>query len=138
MASEVRFAANDSALYYSGTGQVSGQEVLAAARGVLSLARTLAVERILVDLSQAVALEITTSQVRELASINVETSQFSTGARLAVAAPKPYVFGIARMWSVFVDASAWEIQIFRDRQSAVLWLGIPPQPENSVALDLSP
>lgn len=133
----MRFAAGVSAVYYSGTGQVSGAEVLASARSLLFLARTTPVARILIDISPAATLDITTSQIRDLAAINVETSQFCSGARLALVAATDYVFGLARMWNVFVEASAWEIQIFHDRESAVTWLGIPSSPENSVALELS-
>lgn len=137
MASEIRFAASDAAFYYSGTGRVSSLEVLGPARSFRSLARSSSISRILIDLSSATTLEITTSQVRDLAAISLEAAKFTAGARLAIAAPQAHIFGLARMWAVFMEGSSWEIQIFPDRESAVAWLDIPSLPENSTALDLS-
>ena len=136
MASEMRFASGASAVYYSGTGRVSGGEVLASASSLLSLVRASPVTRILVDLSLAATVDISTSQLRDVAAIHVETSRFCSGARVALVAAEAHVFGLARMWDVFVEASGWEIQLFQDRESAVTWLGIPSSPENCVALDL--
>lgn len=136
MASETWFAESESAFYYAGTGRVPAEEVLAAARRLLSVAKTSPINCILVDLSSVAALEISVSQVHILAAISLEASSFCPRARLAIAAPKAQAYGLARMWSVFMEDGSWKIQVFHDRESAVAWLDISGIPDDKTALDL--
>jgi hypothetical protein len=46
----------------------------------------------------------------------------SPGARVAVIAPTDMLFGVSRMWGVFVEPSGMEIQVFRLRAAAEQWV----------------
>ncbi|HYA25075.1 MAG TPA: hypothetical protein VEF05_12990 [Terriglobales bacterium] len=51
---------------------------------------------------------------------------FSTAARRAVVAPSAFTYGIARMLQTYVELSknGPHVAVFRDRASALQWLGV--------------
>jgi hypothetical protein len=51
---------------------------------------------------------------------------FSLGARRAVIAPSEFTYGVARMLQTYVELSKHgpAVEVFRDRVSALKWLGI--------------
>lgn len=52
---------------------------------------------------------------------------FSATSRRAVIAPTDFAYGMARMLQTYVDLSetAHPVEVFRDRGSALRWLGVP-------------
>jgi len=56
-----------------------------------------------------------------------ERKVFSGTSRRAVVAPTNFAYGMARMLQAYVDLSdnAHPVHVFRDRQSALRWLGVP-------------
>lgn len=52
---------------------------------------------------------------------------FSTTSRRAVVAPTDFAYGMARMLQTYVDLSgtAHPVEVFRDREAALRWLGVP-------------
>jgi hypothetical protein len=41
---------------------------------------------------------------------------------VAIAAPRDYAFGMARMWQAFVEDTGWNTAVFRSRAAASDWL----------------
>lgn len=132
---ESRLLAGGTAVLHVGSGEVHGSDILAAARIVQRLARTRRLSHIVVDFTAVKLLDVSTSQLRDIAAVNLITAQHAPGGRLAIAAPQDHVFGLVRMWSVFVEGIDWQIQISRDLEPAVAWLGIALDPEGAQPLE---
>lgn len=75
------------------------------------------------DATLATDTDLTASNVRTL----FERKVFSPKARRAVIALSEFAFGMARMLQAYVELSenAVPVQVFRDRKSALAWLGLP-------------
>lgn len=119
-----KLLAGGTAVFHIGSGVVDGSEILAAARTVQQLARARTLLHILVDFTAATLLNATSEQIRKIAAVNLVTARLSPGGRVAIAAPQDHVFGLVRMWSVFVEGVDWQIQISRDLETSRAWLGI--------------
>ena len=116
---------DDTGVLNIGSGSVHGFEILLVAQRVQWLAGSARLTHILTDLTLVTELHISTVEIRELAAVNLVTAQLAPGGRAAIVAPENHVFGLARMWSAFMDDSGWEIRIFRDLVAATSWLERP-------------
>lgn len=77
----------------------------------------------LIDWSDAAPFKVSSTAVRQAAAIAPRTAKKSSGSlRIAIVAPQDLVFGLARMEEALASGSSWEIQVFRERSSAVAWL----------------
>ena len=123
--SSLHFLSDKRNVIFSATGLVTGSETIAAAQDVRRLVATKQIRGILVDFCNALELSASTQELRSLAAITVEISQRSQGASLAIAASEDHVFGAARMCEVFAENLLWQVELFRDSQSAIRWLGLP-------------
>jgi hypothetical protein len=78
----------------------------------------------LVDLSEADLSEISTNGVLKFVSFNesVYKKNNVTSTKTAVYAPNDFPFGLARMYSFLADESPETVHVFRDLQTAEMWL----------------
>jgi hypothetical protein len=74
------------------------------------------------DATLATDTDLSANNVRLLYNRRV----FSVNSRRAVIAPSTFVFGMARMLQTYLELSrtAHSVQVFRDRASALKWLGL--------------
>jgi len=74
------------------------------------------------DASLATGTDLTAEKVRTLFNRKV----FSDTSRRAVVAPTEFTYGMARMLQTYVELSGFPsiVQVFRDRASALSWLGV--------------
>ena len=74
------------------------------------------------DATQATDSDLSTDNTRTLFKRKV----FSTTARRAVVAPSEFAYGMARMLETYVELSrnGPVVAVFRDRASALKWLGV--------------
>ena len=77
--------------------------------------------RILVDLT-GVEIHRTGHEVRAAAAGSKRFFESIAGGRLALVATQQVSFGIARMYDALVQAEGFELQIFRDVDTARAWL----------------
>ena len=134
MASYLRLLAEHHGLQFLGGGELEGHDVLAAAQAVHQYAQTAAIAFLLVDLSAVTTVHIEAAEVRNLAEMNIMTSSLSPGTRLAVVAQQDWMFGLARMWDAYMDRGHWEIELCRDRTTAVSWLGLSFGPNDGAII----
>lgn len=79
----------------------------------------------LYDMTGLEVSQITSPGLRELANANLELNRHAPGVKSAVVAPRDLVYGLNRMYQVFVEDSPTSLQVFRDLPKARQWLGLP-------------
>lgn len=78
----------------------------------------------LVDLTRAESMgDINYANVSRVVSQNRNIAARAVpGALLAVASPRDYSFGLARMWETLVEDVGWETMTFRSVPEAEVWI----------------
>src|ERR1700677_3679868 len=122
---ETHFVDAGKAVHKIGIGVVTSADILSSA---LKRSRDEArnsehiIKYSLVDYSQTTDLQVTIETMHQLVEINRRTAQYSPGCFIAVVAPDCMMFGMARIWASFTKEIGWEANVFRDRESALVWL----------------
>jgi hypothetical protein len=78
----------------------------------------------LVEFSGNVALSVTAQEVSQTAWEGVSLRERFGRGKLAIVAPGDLEFGIARMYTTSLEGSPHPRRLFRDRESALEWLGL--------------
>jgi hypothetical protein len=77
----------------------------------------------LLDFSLVEQAEVSSDAVREIARLNLAASKLvAPGAPVALVAPLDHMYGLGRMWEVFVEGTGWQTQVFKDLEEAKDWL----------------
>ena len=117
MPAEYRIDPAERMVYNRGWGVFTDDD-LAAGRAAMSADPTFHPEfDQLYDFTEVTDLRVSSRTLRELAA----TSPFATTARRAVVVSSEAAFGLARMYAIMAMREDL-IQVFRDRESAMLWL----------------
>jgi hypothetical protein len=74
----------------------------------------------LADLRDVTDVQITSATIKEMVRLN----PFWAGARRALVITNDVLFGMARMYQILKDESPDELQIFRNMEDALQWLGL--------------
>ena len=103
-----------------GWGVVTDRELLAHARALTADPRFARSFHQLADLRDVTDLQVTASTIREMVRLN----PFGAGARRAMVVTCDVAFGMARMYQILRDGSPDKLEIFREMDDALQWLGI--------------
>ncbi|HVN82718.1 MAG TPA: hypothetical protein VMW38_27285 [Terriglobia bacterium] len=105
------------------SGIVTGEELLASASRMLGTVKEgLSPSYAIVDLSEVVELRVSAEEIRLNADINIEISKYVRSGKVAIVAPRDYIYGIARMWQAYSEGTGWITQVFRSKAEAVKWI----------------
>lgn len=77
------------------------------------------------DCSGLTELDVTAEGLREIADVNLDVNRLEPVVKVAMFAPTDLAFGLIRMYQVFVEDSASDLRVFRNRSEALCWLGSP-------------
>jgi hypothetical protein len=75
----------------------------------------------LCDFSEATSTP-TMKELREIVALVDEHAAAIGKKKLAVIAPKPVMFGVARQFQTLADFGPLDVEVFRDRRTALGWL----------------
>jgi hypothetical protein len=104
-----------------GEGTISQSERLAAIRGWLGDPGFRPGLNTLCDFSAATSTP-TMAELHEIVSI-VERHSAAIGTKkLAMVAPRPVTFGVARQFQTLADTGPLDVGVFKDRRAALGWL----------------
>jgi hypothetical protein len=107
----------------TGSGVVTGQEIIDEARAILSLVTDPArITHGLVDFTAIDGFEASADEMAQVAQVNRKNSQTVKNVLVAIAAPKDIAFGMSRMYGSLIEGSGWEVQTFRTLEQAKAWL----------------
>ena len=74
----------------------------------------------LCDLHKVAQIAASSETLRELANASI----FDKGTRRAIVVANDLDYGLARMFQTYCDLAGVAIEIFREREAAVAWLGV--------------
>ncbi len=74
------------------------------------------------DFSAVTGTDISSSSLRRAVEYAKANYTDNPDGIVAIVVPQDLLFGLARMWSVFMGEPTWETMIFRDRDDAVGWV----------------
>jgi hypothetical protein len=77
----------------------------------------------LYDCSNITTEDISSEGLRKIAGVNLDMNRSGPAVKVAMYAPTDVAFGLIRMYQVFVENSASDLRVFRDRNEALQWLG---------------
>lgn len=74
------------------------------------------------DFSAVEDVEISTESIKLVAELCKDITKFLPETLVALVAEEDFMFGLSRMWEMWADETNWEIQVFREKNSAIDWL----------------
>lgn len=121
---DIHFADNRSGVVLIGSGSIVSKEFTETLVAFLEKEKQdlAAVRYWYSDYSQATPFDVTIPDLRRLADASLELARVNTTLIVAICASDKLVFGLSRMWEIFVDKAGWNIQVFGDQNSAKAWL----------------
>ena len=135
-----RLVSGGRGVVYEASGVLTGREVIAANKQ--NFARDLVANPMLFgffDCNSITGVNISTDELREMAAQDIAAAQrMGNRAIVAVYAKNDLPYALARMWMVFVEASGWETNAFRDKSAALAWLQARVAANFGIELDLNP
>ena len=75
----------------------------------------------LCDFSEATSAP-TTKELREILAVIDEHAEAIGKKKLAMIAPRPVTFGVARQFQSLADFGPFDVEVFKDRRTALGWL----------------
>lgn len=110
--------------HLTGTGLLTGPEILEAKAGLLRAPdRLRGLHYGLVDVTDVTELRITRADVLEFVQVDMRIAAIvPRPLAVAIVAPSDLAFGIARMWEAFAEVTGWNTHVFRARAEADPWL----------------
>jgi hypothetical protein len=119
----IEFVEDGRGLVFSGSGVLTGQEILEAKEALAADEVPLrTVKFALVLLVDVTAVDVTVGDLRAAAIVDRRLGQMMPNAAVAIVAPRDHDFGIARMWEAIADVPEWTTYVFRSREEADAWL----------------
>lgn len=123
MPGTIEFVEDGRGLVFSGSGVLTGQEILEAKEALAADEAPLrTVKFALVLLEDVTAVDVTVGDLRAAAIVDRRLAQMMPNAAVAIVAPRDHDFGIARMWEAIADVPEWTTYVFRSREEADAWL----------------
>lgn len=110
-------------LEYTPQGELTADDVLAVKRSLFAEPQRLkVVTHALIRLDGVTRFAATAAEIQAIADIDAQLARLLPGMIVAVVAPTDVLFGMARMWEGFADATGWRIAVFRSLAEAQDWI----------------
>src|SRR3954470_10695799 len=122
MAYSFYFVDHGAGMVQLGEDVITADELMEAARALNRAPDAVRQLRFaLLDFTKASELLLTGEQLRDVVAENEVTSTLVSPGLIAIIAPHDQIYGLARMWQVFVEKLNWTVGIFRSKPEAVEW-----------------
>lgn len=76
------------------------------------------------DYTNVNKFELSVSDIQYVAGLCKTAAMANPDAIVAIVADKNISYGLSRMWQILTDDTDWEINIFRNRDEAEVWIRI--------------
>lgn len=106
-----------------GQGVITGQDLLEASQETFKSEEILKqIKYALIDFTSIDKESIQTQNIRAKAGMDKMAAKINPDIVVALIASKNVMFGLSRMWEVFVDQIGWKTKVFRSKTEAELWV----------------
>lgn len=123
MSIEINYMDNGMGIVLIGKGTVAGREIMDAKRRIFSTEEKMKKYRYgLIDFSGVDDLKAYGAEVDGLVQLDRDAAEIIPEAVVAIAAEKDIAFGLSRMWQAYMGGIPWEINVFRSRNEAEVWI----------------
>ena len=110
-------------LHKEGVGLVTGLEIYTnCMHESLDEERSRKVRYCLIDFSGTTEMKATPDDIRRIVEMNRKLASFTPGAFIAIIAPTPLPYALARLWHTLSDDLGWKSNVFHARPDALAWL----------------
>jgi len=108
----------------TGSGIVTGLEIFSSALqgGSLDEASARKLRYGLIDFSETTEMNVIPDDIRRIIEMNRKLAAYTPGALVAIVAPTPLPYALARIWHTFSNDLGWKAHIFHARPDAISWL----------------
>ncbi|SRR5260221_7403323 len=128
-------------VHKTGSGIVTGLEIFSSAiQESRDEARSRKLRYGLVDFSGVTEMRVTPEDIRRIVEMNRKLATFTPRALVAIVAPTPLPYAMARLWHTLSDDLGWKTNVFHARPDAIAWLRkeLLSQEGSSAALEQFP
>lgn len=110
-------------VHKTGSGLITSSEIYASAlEAGLNEARARKLKYGLIDFSDTTDIKVTSEDMHLIVEMNRKLAALTPGAFVAIVAPSPLPYAMARLWLTIADDLPWKANIFRTRADAIAWL----------------
>lgn len=74
------------------------------------------------DLRGVDSMDLSAGEIRDIAEADLRNEAHKRDIVLAIVGESDIVYGLARMYQVFVDEASWKVKVFRDLEAAKAWI----------------
>lgn len=74
------------------------------------------------DLRGVDSMDLSAGEIRHIAEADLRNEAHKRDIVLAIVGESDVVYGLARMYQVFVDEASWKVKVFRDLEAAKAWI----------------
>lgn len=125
-----RWDPDQHALFVRMVGRVDDAELVRFARELSEDPEVPTGRRELIDLREVEASDVTTEAIRQVAGAFRSQDKTHYETRVALVAASDLGFGLGRMYQAFRDDAPIHLQVFRELEKALAWLGIERVPDD--------
>lgn len=129
MALAYRMDPQDGMVYLVCQGAIDDASFVATIAALLGEPAYRADMNILCDFRGVTTFDITSLGVRQVAGLVARHNHLQAQRKVSVVAPKPVVYGLARMYEALRGGSPTQVGVFRELEEARAWLGLPSEEE---------
>ena len=109
-------------LFYC-TGRVTAVELIEAIKALVDKADAISFcDYVIIEYAEDAILAASPENLRMIADTVKLAGEINPDAAIAVIAASDSVYGLSRMWSVFVEDSSLRTRVFRHKSDAEKWL----------------
>lgn len=123
MAYTTELTADCLGIWHTGSGTVTGKDLLAASTAARQLVQnTENFQYEFVDQSKVTAIKVAPEDLQKIVEEDRLAAKWRPHAIIVIVAPLGPVYELAREWERAVQELGWTIYISRDREDAIRWL----------------
>ncbi len=85
----------------------------------------------LIDYSDTTEMRVTPDDIRRIVELDRKTAELTPGGLVAIIAPSPLPYALARLWHTLADDLPWKSNVFHNRADALAWLRLELLAQNN-------
>ena len=131
---QIEFSEDQQGVVYNAHGEVNGKDILDAKLELYNDSRFDKLKYFIIDRTWCTSYNVESSEVQKSTDMAHNASQRNGDLIVAMVSKSDLQFGMARMFELMLNDTAWRIGNFRDRKLADEWVSLHLNPDNPSTL----